>query len=132
MSIEAEGHNITWFLPHPWRWTDPTGHEWHDTGAERNREGDNASGFPMDTPGIALPNHHGTLGGWWRVDFPLLGIFVITRQVDVGPDKSVVDLSAPLAYKIFGSETKIGAGPWHAYYLGGDTDQPEGVFNLES
>ena len=117
--MTRSGHHITWFLPRPWRWTDPSGHEWHDAGAQENGEGAYASGLPIETPGIALPNDHGTLGGWWQMDFPKLRMAAVVRQVDVGPKKPVVDLSAPLAHEMFGTPGRMpDHSPWTATYLG--------------
>ncbi len=117
--VTRSGCHITWFLPKPWRWRDANGHEWHDGGAQANREGTYASGLPIETPGMAFPNEHGTLGGWWEVDFPELKIKVIARQVDIGPKKPVIDLSAPLAFAMFGSPNKVpDHSPWTATYLG--------------
>lgn len=117
--IARAGTHLTWFLGKPWRWTDATGHVWHDSGAQANGEGAYASGLPIETPGIALPNHGGTLGGWWRVAFPRLGMTATVRQVDVGPETGVIDLSAPLAFKMFGSPgALVDHSPWTATYLG--------------
>jgi len=119
MTLTRDGEYITWFLGKPWRWTDPAGRVWHDAGAERNGEGYYAAGVPIETHGIAFPNDHGTLRGWWEVDFPRLGKTVIARQIDVGPKKPVIDLSAPLAYAMFGSPAAVvDHSPWTATYLG--------------
>jgi hypothetical protein len=113
------GLHITWFLGKPWRWTDPTGRVWHDAGAQMNNEGPYASGLPISTPGIAFPNNGGTLGGWWEIEFKGLGMTVVARQVDIGPKKPVVDLSAPLAYAMFGVPSRlVDSSPWVATYLG--------------
>lgn len=123
--ITRAGDHITWFLPRPWRWTDPTGRVWHDAGAERNGEGPYASGMPIETPGIAFPNDRNTLRGWWEVAFPHLGKTVVARQIDVGPKKPVIDLSAPLAYLMFRSPSAlVDHSPWTATYLG--INMPEG------
>src|SRR5262249_55717289 len=90
----------TWFLGKPWRWTDPSGRVWHDTGAERNREGPFASGLPPGTPGFASPGRKG-LGGWYELTLPD-GRKYVTRKVDIGP-RGVIDLSAGAAYEIYGS-----------------------------
>ncbi len=117
--ITRSGHHITWFLGKPWRWTDPTGYVWRDGGAEINGEGPYASGLPIETPGIAFPNEHGTLGGWWEIRFPALKKTVVARQVDIGPKKPVIDLTAPLAFSMFGLRIKIvDHSPWMAHYLG--------------
>ena len=125
MTLTRAGEQITWFLPRPWRWTDPTGRVWHDAGAERNGEGYYAANVPIESPGIAFPNDHGTLRGWWQVAFPALNKMVIARQIDVGPKKPVIDLSAPLAYAMFGSQdAMVDHSPWTATYLG--INLPEG------
>ncbi len=117
--ITRIGLHITWFLPKPWHWTDASGHIWHDANAQFNNEGGNASGLPIETPGIAFPNNDLTLGGWWEIDFSVLRMVVVTRQVDIGPKKPVIDLSAPLAYQMFGSSKHIvDYSPWTATYLG--------------
>lgn len=126
MTITRAGNHITWFLGQPWRWTDPTGHVWHDAGAQANGEGTYASGLPIETLGIALPNHGGTLGGWWRVDFPHIGMTITVRQVDIGPETGVIDLSAPLAFEMFKTPNAIvDRSPWTATYLGASV--PDGV-----
>jgi hypothetical protein len=125
MTITRAGDKITWFLPKPWRWTDPTGRVWHDAGAERNRDGEYASNLPLDTPGIAFPNDKWTLSGWWEVRFPRLGKTVVARQIDIGAKKPVIDLSAPLAYAMFKSQdAMVDHTPWSATYLG--INLPEG------
>ena len=119
MTITRSGRHITWFLPRPWRWTDETGRVWHDVGAEMNGEGAYASGLPIFTLGMAFPNEHKTLGGWWEVHFPELKMNVVARQVDVGPKKPLIDLSAPLAFVMFGSPSKVvDHSPWTATYFG--------------
>jgi hypothetical protein len=130
--IILNGTNITWFLAKPYHWTDPNGFKWFDIGAWRNHEGENASGLPIDTSGIALPNIYHTLGGWWRVNFINLKKYVITQQVDVGPNKGVVDLSAPLAYQLFGAPERVNRGPWNADYIGKElpSNLKAGIFNI--
>lgn len=123
MSLTRSGSHITWFLPRPWRWTDPTGRLWHDAGAERNGEGPYASGLPIETAGIAFPNENHTLGGWWRLEFSHLNKTVVVRQVDVGPKKPVVDLSAPLAYELFKTPGGVpDFSGWVATYIGQHPD----------
>jgi hypothetical protein len=130
--IILHGDNITWFNPKPWKWPDPNGFIWIDTEARLNGEGRNASGIDFNIPGIALPNHHHTLGGWWRVNFINLKKYTITQQVDVGPDTGVVDLNAPLAYQLFGSPEKVNRGPWNADYIGKELppNLKAGIFNI--
>jgi hypothetical protein len=114
--IKFSGDNVTWFLSKPWRWTDPNGYVWHDRGAEENGEGGNASGLLISVPGIALASHS-TLSGWWMVTLPD-GRRVVTQQIDIGPGGEDIDLSAPLAYILYGSPDKVDAGNWSATYLG--------------
>jgi hypothetical protein len=38
--------------------------------------------------------------------------------VDVGPDSGVVDLNAPLAFKIYGHPSAVNYGLWTADFLG--------------
>jgi hypothetical protein len=119
VSLILAGRHITWFLPRPWTWKDPDGYQWVDKGAMDRNEGPYASGLPLDTLGIALPNHHGTLRGWWKLDFPQLAIIATIRQVDVGPDTGVVDLCAPLAHALFKRPERLpDHTPWQATYLG--------------
>jgi hypothetical protein len=43
----------------------------------------------------------------------------IIRQIDIGPKKPVVDLSAPLAFAMFGASGLVADhSPWTATYLG--------------
>ena len=121
----TSGNRITWFLPEPWVWTDPTGRVWHDAVAQADNEGPYASGMTLDdTLGIALPNRSGTLGkwtlgGWWKVTFPDLKVTATIRQVDIGPDTGVIDLNAPLAYAMVGSPgALVDRSQWTASYLG--------------
>lgn len=113
------GQHVTWFLPKPWRWADPQGHVWHDGGAEANGEGPYASGLPIETPGIALPNNGDSLGGYWHVLMPRMNIEMVVRQVDVGPNKPVIDLSAPLAFLLFTTPGDVpDYTPWSAEFIG--------------
>lgn len=113
------GQHVTWFLPKPWRWTDDQGHVWHDAGAEANGEGPYASGLPIQTPGIALPNVGSTLGGFWHVMMPRQNIEMVVKQVDVGPLNPVIDLSAPLAHLLFTTPNGVpDYTPWSAEFLG--------------
>jgi hypothetical protein len=92
---------------------------WHDGGAQLNNEGYHASGLPIETPGIAFPNENKTLSGWWEIYFPGLRMKVVTRQVDIGPKKPVIDLSAPLAFEMFGTPGRlVDHSNWKATYLG--------------
>lgn len=116
--IVLSGNNITWFLPKPWKWIDPDGFIWHDIAAERRYEGAAASGLQYNIPGIALPNDHQTLRGWWRLNLLHLEKSIITRQVDVGPRGGIVDLNAVLAYQIYKRPDNVERGPWNADYLG--------------
>lgn len=128
--ITRSGSHITWFLSKPWAWADPTGFKWYDTGAERNNEGTNAAGVSITMPGIAFPNINGTLGGWWEVVFSDLCMKIVVRQIDIGPKKPVIDLSAPLAFEMFGSPYFPDHSPWAATYLGKtlSAENPSGVF----
>lgn len=115
------GSHVTWFLPKPWRWVDDQGHVWHDAGAEAGGEGPYASGLPIETPGIALPNQDHTLNGWWHVIMPRQNIEMVVKQVDVGPLKPVIDLSAPLAHLLFTTPGGVpDYTPWSAEFLGHD------------
>jgi hypothetical protein len=113
------GSRVTWFLGsgNQWRWTDPTGHVWYDDSAERNGEGPYASGRPYNTPGIALPNNHATLRGWFRVVMPRINIVMVVPHIDIAP-KGDVDLSAPLAFMVFTEPGKVDNTAWSAEFVG--------------
>lgn len=124
--VKYAGAHVTWFLPKPWRWTDPSGHTWHDEGAQAGNEGPYASGLSIATPGIALPDIFRTFGGWWKVTMPRQNIEMVVRQVDVGPIKPVIDFSAPLAFMLFTTEGNFpDHTPWIAEFLGHKL--PDGV-----
>jgi hypothetical protein len=118
--IILSGHRVTWFLPKPWVWVDPTGHRWRDGGAEHGNEGPYASGHALDdTLGIALPNRFHTLGGWWELSLTGPGLTAVVLQLDIGPTGTgTVDLNAPLAYAVFKAPDKVGDGAWSARYIG--------------
>jgi hypothetical protein len=111
------GSRLTWYLPEPWAWKDPTGYVWHDEGAQRNGEGPNASGRPLAAPGIALPNNRATLRGWFRVIMPRINIVMTVPHIDVGP-KGDIDLSAPLAFMVFTVPGNVNDTSWSAEFLG--------------
>lgn len=115
------GSHLTWFLGsgHGYEWTDPTGARWIDTGALRGNEGAYASGFPYDTPGIAVPNDHHTLGEYILLELPALHLKIKTIHVDIGPRWNVVDCSAPLAYLLFKSQRAFpDYSAWRLTFLG--------------
>jgi len=121
------GEKVTWFLGsgNDYRFEDPDGHVWFDSGAHNNKEGPFASGLPYNTPGIALPNYNHTLGGWWRVTMPRQNVSMVVVQVDIGPS-GVIDLSAALAYLLFTKPADVpDYTPWRAEYLG--RELPEGT-----
>lgn len=114
------GEHITWFLCGPtYRWIDPKGGKWFDKGASDGREGPYAlQGTPIDTEGFAISNR-GTLGGYFQFRIPKKGIDRIIRQIDIGPRKPVIDLSAPLAYALFGSKDNFPDwADWRLDYIG--------------
>lgn len=133
MAFVFQGQHITWFLPKPYKWVDPTGHKWYDKGAEGNGEGTNASGLPFETPGFAFHNEHHTCGGWWQIDIPSIKKRIITRQTDIGPKKPVIDLNAMLAFKVFETEDKVEDHDWTITYLSPRLPDgvKEGIFDLD-
>jgi hypothetical protein len=115
-SIKLSGRNLTWFNPKPYIFTTPTGTVWFDRSAKKLHEQENASGLPIDVPGVALPGRK-TLEGWWLITLPD-GQKVVTQQVDIGPrGKGVLDLNAALASQFYDRPQDV-TGKWSAVYLG--------------
>lgn len=114
------GSHITWFLCGPlYEWRDPRGQTWLDRGARDGHEGPYAlQGTPIGTEGFAISNHS-TLGGYFRLTIPHYKIDTIERQIDIGPKKPVIDLSAALAFKLFGSQSNFpDYSDWKLEYIG--------------
>lgn len=115
------GTHITWFLCGPtYSWIDPKGVQWYDKGAADRKEGAYAlQHTPIGTEGFAIPGH-GTLGGYFRLTIPEFKIDTTVRHIDIGPG-NVIDLSAPLAYKLFQSKGKMpDHSNWRLEFIGRD------------